>query len=185
VTFIIAVEAKWASSACSPQPDLKAVIADDFQGTSPTGRRYGKDEAITTDTKALARDCQLGEVKVRFFGDSIAVAYGTESWIDKANDGKETKRCQVWTDTWLKNAQGSGRSWPRRTRSSLVTLNAVPLRPAAMTNPQYGYEVRLRKDERGIDLISDALPFGRLGTANGMQWRTQLGRQGFISPFPR
>jgi hypothetical protein len=65
VKFIIAIEAKWASSACSPQPDLKAVIADDFQGTSPTGRRYGKDEAITTDTKSLARDCQLGEVKVR------------------------------------------------------------------------------------------------------------------------
>ena len=53
VKFIIAVEAKWASSACSPQPDLKAVIADDFQGTSPTGRRYGNDEAITTDTKSL------------------------------------------------------------------------------------------------------------------------------------
>ena len=30
VKFIIAVEAKWANSACSPQPDLKAVIADDF-----------------------------------------------------------------------------------------------------------------------------------------------------------
>ena len=49
-----------------PQPDLKDVIADDFQGTSPSGRRYGKDEAITTDTKSLSRDCQLGEVKVRF-----------------------------------------------------------------------------------------------------------------------
>ena len=104
VRFIIAAEAKWANSACSPQPDLRAVIADDFQGTSPSGRRYGKDEAITTDTKSLSRDCQLGEVKVRFFGDSIAIAYGAESWIEKANDGKETKRCQVWTDTWLKRA---------------------------------------------------------------------------------
>ena len=102
VKFIIAAEAKWASSACSPQPDLKAVIADDFQGTSPSGRRYGKDEAITTDTKSLARDCQLGEVKVKFFGDSIAIAYGAESKMDKAKDGKETKRCLIWTDTWLK-----------------------------------------------------------------------------------
>src|ERR1700739_3415842 len=66
VKFIIAAEAKWANSACSPQPDLKDVIADDFQGTSPSGRRYGKDEAITTDTKSLERDCQLGEVKARF-----------------------------------------------------------------------------------------------------------------------
>jgi hypothetical protein len=56
VKFIIAAEAKWANSACSPQPDLKDVIADDFQGTSPSGRRYGKDEAITPDTKSLSRD---------------------------------------------------------------------------------------------------------------------------------
>jgi hypothetical protein len=27
---------------------------------------------------------------------------------------------------------------------------------------QYFYEVRPRKDHRGLDLISDALPFGRL-----------------------
>jgi hypothetical protein len=103
VKFIIAAEAKWANSACSPQPDLKDVIADDFQGTSPSGRRYGKKDAITTDTKALERDCQLGEVKVRFFGDSIAIAYGAESAV-KAKDGKETKHCLIWTDTWLKRA---------------------------------------------------------------------------------
>ena len=104
VKFIIAVEAKWASSSCSPQPDLKDAIADDFQGTSTKGQRYGKAEAITTDAKSLSRDCQLGEVKVRFFGDSIAIAYGAENRMVKDNNGKETKRCQVWTDTWLKRA---------------------------------------------------------------------------------
>ena len=31
-----------------------------------------------------------------------------------------------------------------------------------MTNSQHIYEVRPRKDKRGVDLISDALPFGRL-----------------------
>jgi hypothetical protein len=31
-----------------------------------------------------------------------------------------------------------------------------------MTSPQHAYEVRPRKDHRGVDLISDALPFGRL-----------------------
>ena len=31
-----------------------------------------------------------------------------------------------------------------------------------MTKPQHVYEVRPRKDKRGVDLISDALPFGRL-----------------------
>ena len=31
-----------------------------------------------------------------------------------------------------------------------------------MTGSQHIYEVRPRKDKRGADLISDALPFGRL-----------------------
>jgi hypothetical protein len=104
VKFITAAEAKWASSACSPQPDLKDIIADDFQGTSTKGKRYGKGDAITSDPKSLSRDCQLGEVKVRFFGDSLAIAYGAESRMSKDDQGNETKRCQVWTDTWLKRA---------------------------------------------------------------------------------
>ena len=102
VKFIIAIEAKWAKSSCSPQPELKAVIADDFQGTATDGHRYDKEEAIATDPKVLARDCQLGGVKVRFFGDSIAIAYGVENRIRKAEGGNEARRCQVWTDTWLK-----------------------------------------------------------------------------------
>ena len=102
VKFITAAEAKWASSACSAQPDLKEIIADDFQATSTKGKRYGKEDAVATETKFNARDCQLGEVKVKFFGDSIAIAYGAENRIDKDSNGKETKRCQVWTDTWLK-----------------------------------------------------------------------------------
>jgi hypothetical protein len=31
-----------------------------------------------------------------------------------------------------------------------------------MTSSQHVYEVRPRKDRRGVDLVSDALPFGRL-----------------------
>ena len=31
-----------------------------------------------------------------------------------------------------------------------------------VTSSQHAYEVRPRKDRRGVDLISDALPFGRL-----------------------
>jgi len=33
---------------------------------------------------------------------------------------------------------------------------------AVMTSSQHIYEVRPRKDKRGVDLISDVLPFGRL-----------------------
>jgi len=35
-------------------------------------------------------------------------------------------------------------------------------RAVVMTSSQYAYKVRPRKDRRGLDLISDALPFGRL-----------------------
>ena len=35
-------------------------------------------------------------------------------------------------------------------------------RPMSSTIGAYAYEVRPRKDHRGVDLISDALPFGRL-----------------------
>jgi len=31
-----------------------------------------------------------------------------------------------------------------------------------MTSSQHVYEIRPRSDKRGVDLISDALPFGRL-----------------------
>src|SRR5512132_3795431 len=102
VKFMIAAETKWANAACSPQPDLTDVLADDGQRTSPSGRRYDKAKAIASETKSLSRDCQLGEVKVRFFGDSIAIAYGAESSVSKGKDGKETKGCLIWTDTWLK-----------------------------------------------------------------------------------
>lgn len=102
VKFMIASEAKWAKSACSAQPDLRAVIADDYQGTSTDGHRYPKADAIADDPDPQSRDCQLGDVKVRFFGDSIAIAYGAESRILKAADGTEVKRCQIWTDTWLR-----------------------------------------------------------------------------------
>jgi hypothetical protein len=37
------------------------------------------------------------------------------------------------------------------------------IRPIALANrPMHVYEVRPRKDHRGVDLIGDALPFGRL-----------------------
>jgi hypothetical protein len=35
-------------------------------------------------------------------------------------------------------------------------------RAAVMPSAQHLYEVRPRNDHRGVDLISDALPFGRL-----------------------
>ena len=50
VRFMIAAAAKWSDAQCSPQEGLQDFIADDFQGTFTSGQRYGKAEAITTDT---------------------------------------------------------------------------------------------------------------------------------------
>src|SRR3954468_3554250 len=102
VKEMVAKEKMWADGNCGPQPGLKDVIADEFQGTSPEGKRFDKASAIATDVNALDRDCRLGEVKVRFFGDSLAMAYGNESSFRKGKDGKEAQLCLVWTDTWLK-----------------------------------------------------------------------------------
>src|SRR5215510_8921778 len=45
-------------------------------------------------------------------------------------------------------------------RFSLSDGNSVgEMKP---THPMHVYEVRPRKDKRGVDLISDTLPFGRL-----------------------
>jgi hypothetical protein len=49
----------------------------------------------------------------------------------------------------------------RSLENSLTKRCGEPL-AGAMTSPQHVYEVRPRKDRRGVDLISDALPFGRL-----------------------
>jgi hypothetical protein len=99
---LIAKEKMWGQSNCSPQPGLKDVFADEFLGTAPDGSRYGKAQAIDTDMKNPDRQCQLGEVKIQFFGETVAIAYGSESSIRKGKDGKEFVRCLVWTDTWLK-----------------------------------------------------------------------------------
>ena len=44
-----------------------------------------------------------------------------------------------------------------------LTIRGKPTRwPLAITSSQHVYGVRPRKDKRGVDLSSDALPFGRL-----------------------
>ena len=45
-----------------------------------------------------------------------------------------------------------------------------------MTESQHVYDVRPRKDKRGVDLISDVLPFGRLSYVgpNGNRERNRV-----------
>jgi hypothetical protein len=103
VKEITAKEKMWLDADCTHQPGLKDVIADDFQGTAPNGERTDKTSALSDSPNWPAKDCQLGPVKVRFFSESLAMVYGSESAV-WTKDGKSVKRCLVWTDTWLKRA---------------------------------------------------------------------------------
>ena len=39
---------------------------------------------------------------MRFFGEDVAIIYGSEHAIGKDKTHPDAKVCQVWTDTWLK-----------------------------------------------------------------------------------
>jgi len=102
--FIIDAERQWAEAACTHNHSPEQILAEDFQGTSPEGKRYPKavEVADMADLSKTARDCRLTDAKVRLFGDTLAIAYGSESSVRKGKDGTSQPGCLVWTDTWLK-----------------------------------------------------------------------------------
>lgn len=102
--FLVDAERQWAESACTHNRITESILADDFQGTSPEGKRYSKSEELahSADSSETSRDCRLIDANVHFFGDKLAIVYGSESAVRKAKDGTEKSRCLIWTDTWLK-----------------------------------------------------------------------------------
>ena len=102
--YMIDAERQCAEAACNHNKIAEKILADDFQGTSPEATRYPKSEEVvdSADVSKTSRDCRLLDVKVRFFGESLALVYGSESAVRKGKDGVEKPRCLIWTDTWLK-----------------------------------------------------------------------------------
>ena len=101
--YIIQMERKWADGVCVDNGVVAGLLADDFQGTSTNGARFTKADELKDEKGArTAHDCGLDEAKVRFFGDSLAVVYGSEHAVGKDKSQPNIKVCQVWTDTWLK-----------------------------------------------------------------------------------
>jgi Domain of unknown function (DUF4440) len=100
---LIEMERKWATSGCTPNGIEKVILAEDFHGTAPNGTQYSKKEAVSgsQDTQPAERECVMYDVKVHFFGDSIAILYGSESALTK-KDGHDYRRKLTWVDTWLK-----------------------------------------------------------------------------------
>ena len=101
--YIIEMERKWAEGVCIDTGVVAGLLADDFQGTSTKGARFTKADELKDEKGAhIAHACELGEAKVRFFGGSISVVYGSEHYVGKDKSEPNAKVCQVWTDTWLK-----------------------------------------------------------------------------------
>ena len=101
--YMIDMERKWAEGVCTDNGVVAELLADDFQGTSTNGERFNKvDELKDEKGPRSAHGCGLDTAKVRFFGDTMAIIYGTEHAIGKDKAHPEAKVCQVWTDTWLK-----------------------------------------------------------------------------------
>jgi uncharacterized protein DUF4440 len=101
---MIRMERQWAEADCDGNLSAESTLADDFEGTAPDNSRYTKAEQVqeTKSSKHQSRESRLGEVRVHFFGENVAVLYGSESRVEKGKDGKEVPRRLVWTDTWLK-----------------------------------------------------------------------------------
>ena len=55
--------------------------------------------------------------------------------------------------------------------------------PGAMTSSKHVYELRPRKDKRGVDLIFDVLPFGRLWYGEPNAISNAIGYAKFLQPF--
>ena len=103
------LERQW-SEAATPAQEISVVqriFADDFLGTDTDESLYMKSEKIEKEKARSASEDEvlsprLDDVKVRFYGDNLAVLYGRESSIRKSKDDKEYTRRVVWTDTWLR-----------------------------------------------------------------------------------
>ena len=101
--YMIDMERKWAEGVCANNGVISELLADDFQGTSTRGERYSKaDELRDEKGPHSAHGCTLDSAKVRFFGETLAIIYGSEHAFGKDKAHPDLKQCQVWTDTWLK-----------------------------------------------------------------------------------
>ena len=100
---LINYERLWAESDCTHNGIEKKILAEDFQGTAPDGSRYSKKQATTEFAGGSSEEaCEMYEVTVHFFGDAMAILYGSESAVHIETDGRRHKVKLTWTDTWLK-----------------------------------------------------------------------------------
>jgi hypothetical protein len=97
--WMVDMERRWAESGCTGEQITAKILADDFIGTAPSGKRYTKPETLKKSDHES--DCKLLEAKVYYYGDSIAVVQGSESAVGPASEGSKPRHL-IWNDTWMK-----------------------------------------------------------------------------------
>jgi len=98
---IIQLERDWVQSFVTVDTAANnRIVADDFFGTEPDGRRIHKAD-LMAELKAMEplKSNRLNEddITMRFYGD-VAVINGSESWVEKS--GKSGSF--IWTDIFVK-----------------------------------------------------------------------------------
>jgi hypothetical protein len=101
---LIEMERQWAVAGCTHNGIEKTILAEDFHGIAPSGAQYSKKEAVAdaVAAKSTEKECVMYDVTVHFFGDSMAILYGSESALRVPAGGKPHRVKHTWTDTWLK-----------------------------------------------------------------------------------
>ena len=101
---MIDMERKWAEGVCANNGVVSDLLADDFQGTNTHGGRYTKEDELRDEKgPRSARGCALDDAKVRFFGENVAIIYGSEHAIGK--DKRIPTRRFARSDRYLVEAQ--------------------------------------------------------------------------------
>ena len=102
--FMVDAERQSAEAACNHNRIAEKISPKIFRERLRKGNATLNREEVAelADVSKTAQDCQLLDAKVRFFGDELAMVYGTESSLRIAKDGTAKTRCLIWTDTWLK-----------------------------------------------------------------------------------
>ena len=113
--YLIEMERRWVNSRCTGENLDKTIMAEGFLGTAPDGRRFKNSDEFDLDPRSVVpsaisvhdEDCRMDYAKVRLFRPDLAVVYGMDRTTRASDSGKNTVRCLVWTDTWMKH----GRTW--------------------------------------------------------------------------
>ncbi len=98
---ILQLERDWTQSFVTMDVGAnERIVADDFLGTEPDGKRIRKADLIAevkTDEALQSNRLNEDDVTIRFYGQT-AVVNGSESW--KQRDGKSGRF--IWTDIFVK-----------------------------------------------------------------------------------